>query len=208
MTKAANDKGAETKAIARATTKPVARSKTSEPMAKTNEGEVAEATNGYSAEVTEDAMAKANNTEADETGEDAGIETKQDTGTENKETDVTVNIYNFQKLGTEQLDSNIIAASSFLDTVQAIATEASDYSRRLLENRSTFIAKLLGATTFESAIQIQSEHAKTSYADFIAYVMKTAELHANLAKEFFKPVEAAITKVQSFNINDAPTSGL
>ena len=104
MTKARDDKGAETKANVRATTRPVARTKASEPMAKTYEGEVAEATNGYSAAVTEDAMAKPNNTAADETREDAGIETMQDIRTEIKEDDVTVNIYNFQKLGTEQLE--------------------------------------------------------------------------------------------------------
>ena len=203
MTKARDDKGAETKANARATTRPVARTKASEPMAKTNEGEVAEATNGHSTEVKEQALAKINNTEADETREDAGIETEQDIRTESKEDDVTVNIYNFQKLGTEQLEPNTTAASSFLDTVQAITTEASDYSRRSLENRFTFVAKLLGATTFESAIQIQSEHAKTSYAGFIAYLMKMTYLRANLTKEFFKPIETAITKVQTFSANDA-----
>ena len=204
MTKARDDKVAETKANVRATTRPVARTKASEPMAKTNEGEeVAEATNGYSAEVTEDAMAKANNTEADETREDDGIETEQDIRTESKKDDVTVNIYNFQKLGTEQLESNASAASSFLDTLQAIAAEASDYPRRSLENRFTFVAKLLGATTFESAIEIQSEHTKTSYAGFIAYLMKMTDLRANLAKEFFKPIETAITKVQTFSANDA-----
>ena len=99
--------------------------------------------------------------------------------------------------------SNTSASSSFLDTLQAIAAEASDYSRRSLENRFTFVAKLLGVTTFESAIQIQSEHAKTSYAGFIAYLMKMTDLRANLTKEFFKPIETAITKVQTFSANDA-----
>ena len=113
MTKARDDKGAETKANARATTRPVARTKANEPIAKTNEDEVAEATNDHSAEVTEDALAITNNTEAAETREDAGIETEQDIRTESKEDDVTVNIYNFQKLGTEQLKSNASAASSF-----------------------------------------------------------------------------------------------
>ena len=58
-------------------------------------------------------------------------------------------------------------------------------------------------TTFESAIQIQTEHAKTSYAGFIAYLMKMTNLRANLAKEFFKPIETAIAKVQTFSANDA-----
>ena len=61
----------------------------------------------------------------------------------------------------------------------------------------SFVAKLFGATTFESAIQIQSEHAKTSYAGFIAYLMKMTELRANLAKEFFKPIETVVARVQS-----------
>ena len=91
------------------------------------------------------------------------------------------------------------AESSFLDTLQAIATEASDYSKRLLENRIIFVAKLCGATTFESAIQIQSEHAKTSYAGFIAYVMKMTELSANLTKELFRPIETATIEVQKLN---------
>ena len=199
MTKARDDKGSETKANTRA----VARTKASEPMVKTNEGEVAEATNGYSAEVTEDALAKTNNTEAAETREDAGIETEQDIRIESKEDGVAVNIYNFQKLSTEQPESNTSAASSFLDTLQAIAAKASNYSRRSLENRSSFVVKMFSATTFESAIQIQSEHAKTTYAGFIAYLMKMTDLRANLAKEFFKPIETAITKVQTFSANDA-----
>jgi hypothetical protein len=203
MTKARDDKGSETKANTRATTRAVARTKASEPMAKTNEDEMAEATNGHSTEVREDALAKTNNTEAAETREDAGIETEQDIRIESKEDGVAVNIYNFQKLSTEQLESNTSAASSFLDTLQAIAAEASNYSRRSLENRSSFVVKMFSATTFESAIQIQSEHAKTSYAGFIAYLMKMTDLRANLAREFLKPIETAITKVQTSSANDA-----
>jgi hypothetical protein len=32
------------------------------------------------------------------------------------------------------------------------------------------------------------------------YVTKTSELYANLAKEVFKPIETAITKVQAANV--------
>ena len=201
MTKTRDDKGAETKANARATTRAVARTKASEPMSKSNEDEVAEAMNGHSTEVTEDAMAKTSNTEAAETREDAGMETEQDIRTESKEDDVAVNIYNFQKLSTEQLESNASASSSFLDTLQAIAAEASDYSRRSLENRSTFIAKLLGAKSFDSVIQIHSEYAKRSYESFVVQAKKMGKLYSDLAKEFFKPI-------QTFNANDARKSGL
>jgi hypothetical protein len=169
-------------------------------MAESNEGEVAEAPKYDSAEVRDETLPKTNDVKAAEATEDAGTESKED--------DVTVNIYDFQKLGTEQLASNTTAASSFLDTVQAIAAEATDYSRRSMENSSSFVAKLLGAKLFDSVIQIHSEYAKTSYESFVAQAKKMGELYSDLAKEFFKPIETAITKVQTFNANDARKSRL
>jgi hypothetical protein len=162
-------------------------------MAESNEGEVAEAPKYDSAEVRDETLPKTNDVKAAEATEDAGTESKED--------DVTVNIYDFQKLGTEQLASNTTAASSFLDTVQAIAAEAGNYSRRSLENRFTFVAKLLGAKSFDSVIQIHSEYAKTSYEGFAAQAKKMGELYSDLAKEFFKPI-------QTFNANDARKSAL
>ena len=67
---------------------------------------------------------------------------------------------------------------------------------------------LLGAKSFDSVIQIHSEYAKTSYESFVAQAKKMGELYSDLAKEFFKPIETAITKVQTFNANDARKSGL
>ncbi len=140
------------RARARAKTRVVARTKASGAMAESNEGEVAEAPKYDSAEVRDETLAKTNDVEAAEATEDVGTKTEQGVRTESKEDGV--NIYDFQKLGTEQLASNTTAASSFLDTVQAIAAEASDYSRRSLENSSSFVAKLLGAKSFDSVIQI------------------------------------------------------
>jgi Phasin protein len=204
MAKAEDDKRAETRDNARARARAVARTKASEAVAKPNESEVTEAAIDDSAEIREETLAKTNDIEATEMREDAGTETeheqdvrqnvRKNVRTESKVDDVAV-----QEFGTRQLESKTSATSSFLDTLQAIAAEASDYSRRSLENRSSFVAKLLGATTFESTIQVQSEHAKTSYAGFIAYLMRMAELRASLAKTFFKPIETAITKVQGSN---------
>jgi hypothetical protein len=204
MAKAEDDKRAETRDNARARARAVGRTKASEAMAKPNESEVTEAAIDDSAEIREETLAKTNDIEAAEMREDAGTETeheqdvrqnvRKNVRTESKVDDVAV-----QEFGTRQLESKTSATSSFLDTLQAIAAEASDYSRRSLENRSSFVAKLLGATTFESTIQVQSEHAKTSYAGFIAYLMRMAELRASLAKTFFKPIETAITKVQGSN---------
>src|SRR5664279_3072130 len=142
MTRAEDDKRAETRnnAKARAKIRVGARTKASGAMAATNEGEVTEATKDDSAEFRDQVMAKINDAEAAEMWEDAGTETEQEVRTESNEDDVTVDIYNFPKFAKTQLESNTTEASSFLDTFQAIAAEASDYSRRTLESRASFVA--------------------------------------------------------------------
>ncbi|WGJ16299.1 phasin family protein [Methylocapsa sp. D3K7] len=103
----------------------------------------------------------------------------------------------FQKFGKEHLEAVAKSTSSLANSWQTIAAESSDYSKKSIENGSAFFEKLLGAKSFESAIQIQSEYAKTFFEGLVGYVTKTGELYSNLAKEAFKPIETAITKVQA-----------
>jgi hypothetical protein len=107
------------------------------------------------------------------------------------------NIEDFQKFSKEQLDVATESASTLSKNVQAIVTEASDYSKKSFESSTTLIEKLLGAKTIESAIQIQSDYAKTSYDAFLAQSSKFGELYTNLAKEAFKPIETAVAKAQA-----------
>jgi hypothetical protein len=101
-----------------------------------------------------------------------------------------------QKYGKEQFDAATAATTSFAKTLQAIATETADYSKKSFESGTAFMEKLLGAKSYDSAIQIQSEYWKNSYAGFIAQATKLGELYSNLAKEAFKPIENAFTKAQ------------
>jgi len=81
-------------------------------------------------------------------------------------------------------------SSSLAKGWQTIAAESSRiFEEVLLRNSSAFIEKLLGAKSFESGVQIQSEYAKTFFDGFFEYVKKTGELYSNLAKETFKPIE-------------------
>ncbi|MCI0468261.1 MAG: phasin family protein [Beijerinckiaceae bacterium] len=98
-----------------------------------------------------------------------------------------------QKLGKENYEA-AAASNSFTKALQAIATETADYSKSSLESGAAFVEKLLGAKTYESAIQIQNEYWKTSYSGFIAQATKIGELYSNLAKEAFKPFETAFSK--------------
>jgi len=99
-----------------------------------------------------------------------------------------------QDLGNGQL--NGMDFGSFTTTLQAIFAEGADYTKKSVESRLALGEKLLGAKSFETVIQMQTEYAKTAYADFVAQATKMGELHSNLAKAAFKPAEQAIAAMQ------------
>jgi hypothetical protein len=100
-----------------------------------------------------------------------------------------------QEYGKEQFGAATAATASFAKTLQTIAAETADYSKKSLEANSAFMEKLLGAKSYDTAIQIQSEYWKTSYANFVAQATKIGDLYSSLAKEAFTPVETAVTKM-------------
>lgn len=100
-----------------------------------------------------------------------------------------------QNYGKEQFGAAAAATTCFAKTLQTIATETADYSKKAFEHNSAFMEKLLGAKSYDTAIQIQSEYWKTSYSGFVAQATKIGELYSSLAKEIFKPVETAVAKV-------------
>ena len=102
-----------------------------------------------------------------------------------------------QKFGKEQYDAAAAVTTSIAKALQAIATETADYSKKSLESSSAFVEQLLGAKSYDSAIQIHSEYWKTSYTGFIAQATKMGELYSNLAKEAFRPIETVFSKVQA-----------
>jgi hypothetical protein len=71
-------------------------------------------------------------------------------------------------------------------SVHTIVAEVSDYTTRSLENRSAFMRRLVGARSFESAIQIQSEYAKTCYIDFVACLLNIGKLYSKVAVVAFQ----------------------
>jgi hypothetical protein len=108
----------------------------------------------------------------------------------------TPNFEDFQKFSKQQLDTLNAATSSLAKGLQEIAAESSDYSKKAFAANSTVVEKLLGAKSVESAVQIQTEYAKSAYEGLVAQATKINEIYVKLATEAFKPVEAAFTKAQ------------
>jgi hypothetical protein len=108
----------------------------------------------------------------------------------------TPSFEDFQKFSKQQLDAVNAATATVAKGLQEIAAESSDYSKKAFAASSAVVEKLLGAKSVESAIQIQTEYAKSAYEGFVAQATKMNEIYVKLASEAFKPVETAIAKVQ------------
>ena len=54
--------------------------------------------------------------------------------------------------------------------------------------------KMISAKSIEAVVDIQAEFARKSYDDFVSQSKKVGDLCAGLAREGFKPVEAAMTQ--------------
>jgi Phasin protein len=91
-----------------------------------------------------------------------------------------------QAPGKEQFESATAAATFLAPSFEAIAATTIDYSKTSLENGFIFVEKLVGARSFRSAIYIRSEYARTSYADFVAYLRRIGELNTKLATKAFE----------------------
>jgi hypothetical protein len=103
----------------------------------------------------------------------------------------------FQKFSKQQIETVNAVASTMTKGLQEIAAESTDYSKKAFAANSAVIEKLLGAKSVETAIQIQTDFAKTAYEGFVAQATKLNELYVKLAAEAFKPVETAISAVQA-----------
>jgi phasin family protein len=100
-------------------------------------------------------------------------------------------IQNASKTQLEQISASF---ASLTRGFQAIATETGDYSKQSLESTSAFVEKLVGVKSVETAIQLQSEFAKSQFEGFVAQATKIGEIYKGLAKDAFKPLETAMAQ--------------
>jgi hypothetical protein len=92
--------------------------------------------------------------------------------------------------GKEQIDAattSFASSTTFPTGFQAIATAYGDYTKRSFEDTRAFVEKLTGVKSFEKAIEIQTEFAKTAYETFVSESQKIGALYGDLAKQSYKP---------------------
>jgi hypothetical protein len=92
-----------------------------------------------------------------------------------------------QEDGKDQLDVATASATTFPAGFQALATAYGDYTKKSFEDTRSFVEKLSGVKSFEKAIEIQTEYAKTAYETFVTESQKIGALYGDLAKQSYKP---------------------
>ena len=103
----------------------------------------------------------------------------------------------FQKMTQDQMQAANTAAMSVAKGLQSIAAEASDYSKKVVENGAALVEKLLGAKTVESAMQLQTDYARSAYEGLMAETKKLGDLYGAVAKDAMRPLEVAMGKVSA-----------
>ena len=107
-----------------------------------------------------------------------------------------VNVDEFQKASKENMDNAMKQIGVISKGVQAIAVEVADYSKKSFEQSTATVEKLFGVKSFDKAIEVQTEYAKSAYQAFVAEATKLGELYADLAKEAYKPFETVLAKAK------------
>ena len=104
-----------------------------------------------------------------------------------------------QQNGNEQIDAAAASTGIVPGGFQAIATAYGDYTKKSFEDTKSFVEKLTGVKSFEKAIEIQTEFAKTAYETFVAESQKIAALYGDLAKQSHNPFGGFMAKMTATN---------
>ena len=73
--------------------------------------------------------------------------------------------------------------------------EVADYSKKSYEEGTKTFEQLLGAKSFDKAIEIQQGYFKNAYEGFVAQSTKINGLYADLAKETYEPIQSYVGKI-------------
>jgi hypothetical protein len=102
-----------------------------------------------------------------------------------------------QKFGKDNAEATMKSLGVLSKSVQAIAVEMADYSKKAFEDGAAATEKLFGAKSLEKAVEVQSDYLKTAYEGFVSQSTKLGTLYSDLAQEAYKPFESYVNKASA-----------
>ena len=103
----------------------------------------------------------------------------------------TPNFEDLERLAKRRLDAFSAVSTTLSKGLREIAAESTEYSKSAFAAGSQALEKLLGARSFESPVQIQSDYAKQAYEAFVTETARFSELYAKVASDALRPVASA-----------------
>ena len=101
---------------------------------------------------------------------------------------------NIQKLGKDNVDVAIASTGAMSKGLQALASEAADYSKQSFEAGTAAMEKLFSAGSFDKAVEVQTEYVRSAYEGYVSQATKVSEIIADMAKDAYKPYESLFGK--------------
>lgn len=98
--------------------------------------------------------------------------------------------------GKEFADNGLKSVAAASKGMQAIAMEATEYSKKSFEAGSAALEKLLATKSLDKAFEVQTEYARQAYEAFVAEATRIGELYADLAKDSYKPFESIVARAK------------
>ena len=107
------------------------------------------------------------------------------------------NFTDVTKMNQDVMKAVTDSTSAATKGMQLVATETTEFTKKSYEDGAAVAEKLAGVKSFDKALEIQGEYAKTAYEAFVAQTTKISELYTNIAKDSYKPFETVAAKVKA-----------
>jgi hypothetical protein len=101
----------------------------------------------------------------------------------------------FQKAGKENVDAALKSFGVASKSLQSIAVESADYTKKSFEQGTALVEKMVGVKTIDKAFELQADYAKSAYEGAVAQATKIGELYTAMFKDAYKPFEGIVAKV-------------
>jgi len=105
------------------------------------------------------------------------------------------NFDEIQKVGKDNMDVAVKSMGAFTKGFQAIAAETADFSKRTFETNAKAMESLLGASSLDKAVAVQSDYMRAAYEGYISQATKVGEIFTGMAREAYKPYESMFGKM-------------
>ena len=118
-------------------------------------------------------------------------------GPTNKRNALMTNSFeDMNKAGKDMMDNGMKSASTVATGLQSFAGEAAEYSKKSYEHGTKAVEQLMAVKSLDKAFEVQADYAKSAYEAFVAQATKMTEMMTAVAKDAYKPFEAAVSKTK------------